>query len=92
MLLQAQRRRRFRVQGGWREPGTRLEAVQVFNLADEVVLQVEDAEVPAGLVDQLDALDALLVERDLAQGDGRAVVMLGAAAQQVHCYSPHRRA
>jgi hypothetical protein len=41
--------------------------VQALDLADQVVLQVQDLEVRRQLPQQLDLLDVLLVQRDLLQ-------------------------
>jgi hypothetical protein len=59
-------------------PPSHLELVQVLNLGDQVVLEVEDAQPRAQLAQQLDALDVLLVERNLLQRRQQALVVLGA--------------
>ncbi len=73
-----ERRRRRR---GAPAPRACLEPVEPLDLADEVVLEVQDAQVAAQLVQQLDALDALLVQRNLLQRRQPAVVVLGAPDQ-----------
>ena len=57
--------------------------MQPLNSGDEVVLEVEDAQVAAELVDQLDALYALLVQRDLLQRLQAAVVVFGTPNEQL---------
>lgn len=52
-----------------------LQPMQVLNLPDQVVLQVQDAQVPADVAEQLNALDALLVERHLLQRSNHALVV-----------------
>ena len=64
-------------------PTPHLEPVQLLNPADEVVLQVEDAQMAAQLVDQLDALDALLVQSNLLQRRQAAVVVLRPAHEEL---------
>lgn len=52
---------------------------------DEVVLQVEDPQLPAPPVHMLDPLDVLLVQRNLLQGEDLTVVVLGPPPDQLLC-------
>lgn len=52
---------------------------------DEVVLQVQDPQVPAPSVNVFDFLDVLLVQRNLLQGEDLTVIVLSSAADHVLC-------
>lgn len=52
---------------------------------DEVVLQVEDPQLPAPAADVLDPLDVLLVQRNFLQGEDLALVVLSPAADHLFC-------
>lgn len=54
-------------------------------LGDEVVLQVEDPQLPAPAADVLDPLDVLLVQRNFLQGEDLALVVLRPAADHLLC-------
>lgn len=58
---------------------------QLTDPGDEVVLQVEDLQVPAPAVDVLDLLDVLLVKRDFLQGQDLAIVVLGPPPDHFLC-------
>lgn len=60
-------------------------ALKVTDPGDEVVLQVEDPQLPAPPVHVFDPLDVLLVQRNLLQGEDLAVVVLGPPTDQLLC-------
>lgn len=52
---------------------------------NEVVLQVQDPQLPAPPVDVLDLLDVLLMQRDFLQREDLTLVVLGPPANHVLC-------
>ncbi len=62
-----------------------LELAQVLNLADEVVLQVENLEAGAQPAQQLNAADILLVQGHLLQRAEHAFIMLCPLAYEALC-------
>ena len=60
---------------------------QAAKTADEVVRQVEDPQVAAGLPDELNDLNVLLMQRHLLQVCQHAIVVLR-TLQSTHVYRP----
>lgn len=52
---------------------------------DEVVLQVEDPQLPTPPVEVFDPLDVLLMQRNFLQGEDLTLIVLGAPADQIFC-------
>jgi hypothetical protein len=61
----------------------RLQAVQVFDFPDDVVLKVEYPEVPTQLVEQLDPFDCLTSEGDLLEAVKYSSIVLGAPPEEL---------
>jgi hypothetical protein len=64
--------------------------VQVVQLRNKVVLHVQDLEAAADLPERLDALDLLLMQRDLLERRDHAFVVLRAAADHLQGDGRHR--
>ena len=50
--------------------------MQVLDLGDEVVLKIQHLEVSAGITEQFNPLDILLMKSDLLEGGQQSIVML----------------
>ena len=60
-----------------------LQPVDILDLLDVVILQVDNAKLAARRVEQRDAVNISLVQRDLLHGADDAVIVLGGLAKEV---------
>lgn len=64
--------------------------MQVLDLGDEVVLKIQHLEVSAGITEQFNPLDVLLMKSDLLEGSEQSIVVLCPLSEKISRYKTQR--